>query len=118
MLFQNQYLSTITRHLHIMVETSLDKLNDSTDLSMFESSYTLKDLNDDLENQTTMLTTLADIFAHSGNSKYMHYILKRKFWKPRLSEEYIYVNSFASIPFPTALNYNSASREAVNDNLH
>ena len=70
MLFQNQYLSTITRHLHNMVETSLDKLNDSTDLSMFESSYALKDLNDDLENQTTMVTTLADIFAHSGNSRY------------------------------------------------
>ena len=70
MVFQNQYLSTITRHLHNMVETSLDKLNDSTDLSMFESFYALKDLNDDLENQTTMVTTLADIFAHSGNSKY------------------------------------------------
>ena len=80
MFFQNQYLSTITRHLHIMVETSLDKLSDSTDLSMFESSYTLKDLNDDLENQTTMVTTLADIFAHSGISIiYMHYILQWSF---------------------------------------
>ena len=88
-LFQNQYLSTITRHLHNMVETSLDKLNDSTDLSMFESSYALKDLNDDLENQTTMVTTLADIFAHSGNSKYRYYILQWRFWKPSLSEEYI-----------------------------
>ena len=56
----------VTHNLRKMVESALDKLNDSTDISMFESSYVLKDLNDDLENQTTMLTTLADIFAHSG----------------------------------------------------
>ena len=54
-----------------MVESALDKLNDSTDISMYESSYRLKDLNDDLENQTTMLTTLADIFAHSGEKNCM-----------------------------------------------
>ena len=114
MLFQNQYLSTITRHLHNMVETSLDKLNDSTDLSMFESSYALKDLNDDLENQTTMVTTLADIFANSGNSKYRYYIFQWRFWNPSLSEQDV-STIFGHPYFPQPLGLQFCVKRRLND---
>ncbi len=56
----------VTRHVTKMADWALEKLEVGTDAVEHDSASRVKDLKDDLENQTTMLTTLADIYVHSG----------------------------------------------------